>query len=370
MILIFFISIGLSIGYIYLLQWITEGWEACGSYKGDKQSVKVSIIIAARNEEANIVKCLSSIQKNNYPKDLIEIIVVDDQSDDQTTTIIEEQFPQVILLNAIQSQGKKAAIRLASDHAKGELLLFTDADCIVPTTWIEAIVSNYDADTVSFIAAPVQIDLEDTIISRFQYLDVAATMAVTANGIHRNSYYSANGANMAVNKKEFIELYKVRQDEGIASGDDMFTIQYLAKKDPSKITFVRSMNATVTTKGESSLSALISQRKRWAGKSRHYPEKNIVLVQGYVFLLVAIILGNVILGLMTDGLGVFTAVMMMFIKVTMDYLFLSHLCQHYGKQKATKKYLISAASYNVYILLAGFVAIIPIQYSWKGRSVK
>ena len=370
MILVFFISIGLSIGYIYLLQWITEGWEACGSFKGEKKFIKVSIIIAARNEEAYISNCLSSIYKNKYPLDLLEVIVVDDQSEDQTASIIEEHFPEVTLLSSVNIQGKKAAIQLASNHAQGDLLLFTDADCVVPDSWIETILANYHPELVDFIAAPIQIDLEDTNISRFQYLDVAATMAVTANGIQRKSYYSANGANMAVNRERFLELYEMRKDEGIASGDDMFTIQYLAKQDPSKIIFVRSLNATVTTKGEQTLSGLISQRKRWAGKSRHYPEKNIILVQGYVFLLVVVILGNVVLGLMTDGLGVFTAMMMLFIKITMDYLFLSHLCKHYGKQEATKKYLISAASYNVYILLAGLVAILPGKYVWKGRSVK
>lgn len=370
MILLFFISIGLSIGYIYLLQWITEGWGACESYKHTGENVKVSIIIAARNEEKYIVDCLSSIFKNSYPEKLLEIIVVDDQSEDQTVAIIKEKYPQVTLLSTVKNIGKKAAIELAAKYATGELLIFTDADCTVPDTWVATMVSNYDSDLVSFIAAPVQIDLEDTCLSRFQYLDVAATMAVTANGIHRQSYYSANGANMAVNREQFLQLYEVRRDAEIASGDDMFTIQYLAKKDPNKITYVRSLEATVTTKGEKTIADLISQRKRWAGKSRHYPEKNIVLVQGYVFLLVALMVFNAVFGLFTDGFGVFIALLMLFIKVTMDYLFLSHICQHYEKEEATKKYLISAASYNIYILFAGLVAILPGKYVWKGRSLK
>ena len=112
MILLFFISIGLSIGYIFLLQWITEGWEVFIPYKGGNPSTKVSIIIATRNEEANIVNCLSSIYKNKYPQDLLEIIVVDDQSQDRTAAIVKEQFPQVTLLYTIKNQGKKAAIQL------------------------------------------------------------------------------------------------------------------------------------------------------------------------------------------------------------------------------------------------------------------
>ena len=370
MILIFFISIGISIGYIYLLQWIIEGWDATGSYKSGSHAIKVTIIIAARNEAAFISDCLKSIYQNNYPKELVEVIVVDDDSDDSTASIIKDNFPQVRLLTNRNDPGKKAAIQLASHQAQGELLLFTDADCIVPKNWIQTLVANYDHEHIDFLAAPIQIDLEDSNLSRFQYLDVAATMAVTANGIYRKKYYSANGANMAVNRNTFLNLYPIRKDAEIASGDDMFTIQYLAKKNPSRISFVRSLEATVTTKGENTIKDLMAQRKRWAGKSKHYPEKNIILVQGYVFALVLIILANFVLGLVTDGLGVFTAVMMLFIKVTMDFLFLNYLCKYFEKEEATKKFLISAASYNVYILFAGIAALLPGKYIWKGRDVK
>lgn len=370
MILIFFISIGLSVGYIYLLQWIIEGWDATGSYKIDDAKTKVSVIIAARNESLFIAECLESIYKNDYPQNLFEVIVVDDHSEDKTSAIIMEEFPQVRLLSNKNGYGKKYAIELASRNADGNLLLFTDADCLVPPQWISTMVANYNSNDIDFLAAPIQIQLKDSYLSRFQFLDVVATMAVTANGIQRKKYYSANGANMAVNKTKFLELYEVRQDAKIPSGDDMFTIQYLAKQDPSKISFVRALDATVTTKGEETLKELISQRKRWAGKSKHYPEKNILLVQGYVFGLVFVILANFIFGLATDGLGVFTAIMMLFIKVTMDYLFLNYLCKYFEKEEATKKFLISAASYNVYILFAGIIALLPGEYIWKGRNVK
>ena len=135
--------LGYPIGYIFLLQWITEGWEVFIPYKGGNPSTKVSIIIAARNEEANIANCLSSIYKNKYPQDLLEIIVVDDQSQDRTAAIVKEQFPQVTLLYTIKNQGKKAAIQLAANRSQGELLMFTDADCIVPEKWLDTLVSNF-----------------------------------------------------------------------------------------------------------------------------------------------------------------------------------------------------------------------------------
>src|ERR1700679_320760 len=56
---------------------------------------KISVIIAARNEELTIGKCLASIARQSYPSGLLEIIVVDDHSTDKTKEIAEYAFAQM-----------------------------------------------------------------------------------------------------------------------------------------------------------------------------------------------------------------------------------------------------------------------------------
>lgn len=352
--------------------WITDGWDALSFHDTEViiYDTKVSIIIAARNEEKYISDCLTSILNNCYPSDLLEVIVVDDLSTDNTFKIVAKNFPTVNLLQtSSENTGKKSAIKLASKHATGDLLIFTDADCIVTSEWIANLVRVYVTTPAKFIAAPIQIALGDDWLSRFQFLDVSATMAVTGAGIYYQKFYAANGANMAVDKNAFLALYDIRKDEHLASGDDMFAIQYLATQNVNNIHFLKSNSATVTTKGESTLSDFIVQRKRWAGKSKHYPTKGILYIQGFVFLFVALITLNIIFGMLTNGFGIFIAALMIFIKVIIDYLFLSKIVKFFNQQEALKNYLLSALIYNIYILWAGAVAMIPTSYNWKDRSV-
>jgi len=93
----------------------------------------VSVCVPARNEERDIEACLTSLLNQNYPH--FEVIVVDDNSTDSTPDIIESLQDHHANLVAIQGAalpadwyGKPFALHQAGQKARGELLLFTDAD--------------------------------------------------------------------------------------------------------------------------------------------------------------------------------------------------------------------------------------------------
>ena len=94
---------------------------------------RVSVLIPARNEEANIGDCIQGFLSQNY--DNFEIHVLDDQSTDCTGTIIEKFSEQHSEVQAIRGKplptgwlGKNWACHQLSQHANGEILIFTDAD--------------------------------------------------------------------------------------------------------------------------------------------------------------------------------------------------------------------------------------------------
>ena len=104
--------------------------------------VNVSVLIAARNEEKNIEKLLESIYNQSFSKNLFEVIIIDDHSDDSTKLIIENFIKNhnnfnLKVFNA-EKEGKKQAISQALHLAENELILVTDADCILKETWIES----------------------------------------------------------------------------------------------------------------------------------------------------------------------------------------------------------------------------------------
>ncbi|MBI3485898.1 glycosyltransferase [Candidatus Daviesbacteria bacterium] len=83
----------------------------------------VSVIIATKNEEKNIERCLKSIKKQNYIGN-IEVIVVDNYSADQTIKIAKKYTRNVFLFGPERS----AQRNLGAKKARGEWLLFLDAD--------------------------------------------------------------------------------------------------------------------------------------------------------------------------------------------------------------------------------------------------
>ena len=102
-------------------------------YDHNKSSSMVSVLIPARNEEANIKRCIYSLIDQSYKN--LEIIVLDDDSSDQTFKIAQElskRFPKIsVFKGASKSKGwtgKNWACYQLSKYAKGDFLLFVDAD--------------------------------------------------------------------------------------------------------------------------------------------------------------------------------------------------------------------------------------------------
>ncbi len=98
----------------------------------------VSVIIPAHNEEEYIRDCLESITRQTYPSHLLEILVVDNNSTDRTQKIANE-FGVTILE---KSDGLVGSVRnFGARQSTGEILVFLDADCVVPYNWVEMGVS-------------------------------------------------------------------------------------------------------------------------------------------------------------------------------------------------------------------------------------
>ena len=90
------VSVLIFIGYALLISAITIGWWRLRVFKKTDllPEVKVSVIVAVRNEAMYIHNLLSSLLKQDYPKYLLEIIIVDDHSTDSTSRLIDDFFIQ------------------------------------------------------------------------------------------------------------------------------------------------------------------------------------------------------------------------------------------------------------------------------------
>lgn len=364
------ISFVLLVLYGVVLSFIASYWSIDEVNQDIQDKDGISIIIAARNEEDNIGKCVQSCiqQSATMP---IEIIVVNDGSTDNTLTILENlsrEYPNLRIINNTESKGKKASLKIAIQAAQYDKLLLTDADCIPPREWVKTMNQTFVSKKTKLLAGPIEYIGTDSALQRFQYLDGINNMAMTNAGIKSKLFYSANGANIMYRKSLFYELNGYDGNTHLASGDDVFFMQKVANKYPEQIDFCNHPNAIVKTQSETSWKDLKEQRKRWATKTQSYDHKGIVLIQGIVFVM-AVYLFHFMFATFIDWRIGLIGVVVWIVKTILDYAYLSRINTLFSGQPF-KDFWKSSILYVIYILVAGYYAIFPSMYEWKGRKMK
>jgi cellulose synthase/poly-beta-1,6-N-acetylglucosamine synthase-like glycosyltransferase len=137
----------------------------------------VAILIAVRNEEACIATCLQALARLDYPAGLWEVWLGDDDSEDNSATIIKNfctQHPHFRLLEMAEtapssSNGKARVLSQLVPHTQAEFLFFTDADTIVPPTWLKTQVAHFQP-SIGIIAGWT-LPQGDSWLARLQMLE-------------------------------------------------------------------------------------------------------------------------------------------------------------------------------------------------------
>ena len=289
--ILLYINLFFAAAYIILISAFTIGLfnlKERTFFFNKKYQVKVSVLIAARNEEENIVKLLESLYNQTFAKELFEVIIVDDHSEDNTKKIIEDFLNKNKDLNIriLDSEGigKKAAISQALHSAINELIIVTDADCILNELWIESIVGFYQEKKCKMILAPVLLSPANSLFEKMQVLEHLSLIGSTAGSASIGFPVMCNGANMAYEREAALEVEKYRHDFNIPSGDDMFLLEQFVKKFGYKnVKFLFSKQAIVKTKTCKTISDFFRQRRRWVSKTKSYTNWKIILTALVVF---------------------------------------------------------------------------------------
>jgi len=134
--------------------------------------MRFSIVIPTHNRKDSLRRCLEAVTHQDYPD--YEVIVVDDGSTDSTGEMVQREFPQVRYIRQEPNQGPAAARNRGIKAASGEIIAFTDDDCIPPTNWLASHLPYYDDPQVGGVGG-LQLTARPNFIEQFQiahYLDV------------------------------------------------------------------------------------------------------------------------------------------------------------------------------------------------------
>jgi len=334
----------------------------------------VSIIIPTRNEEKNILNCLSDILMQDYPKIFTEIIVVDDYSEDTTAELVKSfiqnsVFKNIYLLelkNNSWAEGKKNAIAAAVEMAKGDLIITTDADCRMKTKWLSCLISYYETEHLQMIVAPVCFHQSSSFFNGMQSLEFLSLIVSSASAIQLKMPIMCNGANLMYEKKIFNEVNGFEGNMIYNSGDDVF-LMLKFKLHLKKIDFLKSYDACVFTEAKPSLRDFFIQRKRWVSKTRGYRNFSVIFVSLLVFLINLFLFIAGISSIFISGF-IWFALLFLGIKLLIDFPLMTGATVFFKRRNLLWYYLpiqIINIIYIPFMAIAGLCG----KVEWKGRMV-
>lgn len=370
----------------------------------------VSVIVPARDEADCIGACIDAILGNDYPDDRFELIVVDDLSDDATPEIVqgridqervdalhvmpvlagfeeEEDEPPSLRLRLLQMPEnlerqrahKKRAIEKGIAHARGEVILTTDADCEVPTTWIRTMASAFGAVVaqgdplaeeepgVALVSGPVLYTTHRAPLLQMQALEFLGLVAVGAGAIGAGRPTLCNGANVAYRRDVFDALGGFEGIDHLTSGDDELLMQKIADQTDWQVRFCNDPAAAVVTEPMFSLGAFVAQRARWASKGAHYPNPVLVAMCVAIFSFFVLLIGLSVALPFAPALGPAVAGAWA-LKLLPEWTLLAPFARRFRREHLLRWFLPAQALHPLYIVAMATLGAWG-GYTWKGRTV-
>ncbi len=370
--ILFIIAILLFVAYSILIFYYWLSWKAIPVFEpGSKNaSTRISVIIAARNEEQNIGQLLQALEQQSYPKQFFEVIVADDHSTDKTAEVVK-QYPGVKLLQLEDDEinsYKKKAIETGIGAATGELIVTTDADCIPQKEWLSIMASFYEEKKSSFIAAPVSYNCNSSVLQIFQAMDFMILQGVTGASVYRSVHSMCNGANLAYKRKLFYDVKGFEGIDNFASGDDMLLMHKIWKKNKNNVHYLKSKDAIVSTLPMITWNDFVNQRIRWASKAAKYDDKRIFWVLLLVYLLNLSFLALLVTGFFDYRYWILFLFFWL-LKTLAELPFFLSLSKFFNKQWTVKYFFFFQPLHILYTLVAGWLGQF-VKYEWKGRNVR
>lgn len=220
----------------------------------------VSVLVAMRNEEKNVTRCLNALLAQEYAGEY-EILVGDDGSVDHTLTLLREMaelHPTITVLEINEelgkAHGKANVLAHLARHASGDLFLLTDADTAVGTTWVKYMSEGW-YDGLGLVNGLTE--LEGSALQHLEWIHGQGLLHV----MHQRTPLTGIGNNMAVSREAYMSCggyenipFSLTEDRALAQAlvQQGFTIQS------------RLCSGTLSSSQSiPSISDFFQQRRRW-----------------------------------------------------------------------------------------------------------
>lgn len=243
----------------------------------------VSVIVAARNEEADLPHLLRALEQQDHPSR--EVVVVDDGSTDRTSAVLaswrnrlDENRRACVQILRTPGIGKKAALARGIAAARHELLAFTDADCIPPRGWLSSLARAHAGLARAHVGHPEETLLvgyspfrrRHGLINHIARYETFVTGFLTAAAAGLGRPYMAVGRNISYSRRVFDRANGFERIMHSMSGDDDLFVQQVALRQAADIRVLLDADSFVPSDGPQDVREWLQQKRRHTSAGRYY----------------------------------------------------------------------------------------------------
>ena len=262
-------------GYLTVVMILVYGFRRIRSGISEKKPF-VSVVIAARNEKTSVSTCLTSLMRQNYKSELFEVIVVDDRSEDGTFDVLSHfrsvwNNLKIIKVDQVPEgvSPKKHAISKAIEIAGGEIILQTDADCVVPENWISGMVSRFE-EGIDMVTGAAPYFHGSGVLNSFIRHEYLWNITLSAGSIALGHGTHASARNLGFRQKAFERAGGYGSMKTVISGDDTLLLHRIRKLKKNGVATIPDSSTHVYSKPPGDFMSFSRQRIRHMSTGKYF----------------------------------------------------------------------------------------------------
>lgn len=328
-----------------------------------------AILIPFRNEADHLPCLLNNLEKiASYPQ---PVIFIDDHSTDGSGALVSDFIARKGRTDwvSIKSEGvgKKAALATGVHYSQADIILTTDADCLLPVNWVREMPRAFERSGIQLVAGPVITASGNGFFSRFQQIEWGSILLLTNYLFSIGRPTMCSGANLAYRRAAFLAVDGYLGNEHYPSGDDEFLLKKIVNHfGHQAVSYIHHRESLVQTGPATSLGTFVQQRIRWAGKWRLHRSFGQAFTAALALIMALLQLGSLGL-LLGPPKAVLAGLLFWVLKISMERHVLMRVLDTFLIRPRFYSFLASSFLHPLYVVLVGVLALRG-KYLWKGRN--
>ena len=202
----------------FLDELVRRGFLESRGFPVIKEIPLVSVVVPVRNRPEEIQACLQSLLELDYPKEKLEVLVVDDASTDRTAMVVSG-FPVQLIRLAEQRQAPFCR-NLGGRKAGGEILAFIDSDCLADPGWLKELVPVFRDPSVGAVGGKVASHYNEKNLDRYEQVMSSLSMGNwPRRSTKKEPFFYVPSCNLLVRRQAFLKVDGFQEE--LVVGEDV-----------------------------------------------------------------------------------------------------------------------------------------------------